>query len=77
MTESQAATMVKDMVRDCIEEADPVPGGDTSYGSMLIEGACSEFHDIDPPVPLPHCAFFSFRQGRFRYTVGILAERLP
>jgi hypothetical protein len=38
MTESQAAEMVKDMIRDCHEEAEAVhPDGDTSYGSMLIE----------------------------------------
>lgn len=74
MTESQAALMIKDAIRDCIEDAEPAgPDGDTSHGSMLIEGHCTGFADVD--LPMPATAGFVFRQGRYRYTVHVLAER--
>lgn len=76
MTESSAAVMLKDVIKDCMQEAEPVhPGGDTSYGSMLIEGHCGEFKDIS--LPFKGTAGFRFVQNGFVYLVNVLAERTP
>jgi hypothetical protein len=76
MTETSAALMWADTIKDCVSEAEPVhPGGDTSCGSMLIEGACTAFRSHT--LAMAGTAGFGFEQSGFLYLVHVHAERVP
>lgn len=75
MTDSAAAVMVKDMIRDCLEEAEPAhPGGDVFYGSMHIDGVVGAFADHE--LAMEGTAGFSFQQDGFLFLVHVHASRI-
>ncbi len=76
MTASTAAEMVKDMIRDCLEDAEQQgEDRDEFTGIMLIEGACSDFRDVTPP--LDGTSAFLFHQDGYQYLVAVHASRAP
>jgi hypothetical protein len=74
MTESAAAVMVSDMLRDGFEDAKKV-GDDSFEGTLWIEGNCRDF--ADSPLPMEGTAGYTFTQSGMRYFIHILAARIP